>query len=131
MKAETEMATKKARQPIWLADAEDHDFPDAESYLTLIYSGKRAAKIVAKLRAAGIVQYQAKDIFRASQLSLLGISNSHIEKNRQKIKTGTGLPPILLVRDKRNRKVIVADGYHRLCAVYEFDEDAWIPCKVV
>jgi hypothetical protein len=22
-------------------------------------------------------------------------------------------------------------GYHRLCAVYKFDEDAMIPCKIV
>ena len=125
------MNMRKAKQPTWLPDAEEHDFPAAESYLALIYSGKRAAKIVARLKGAGIVQCKAKDIFRASQLSLLGISNAHIEKNRQKIKAGTGLSPILLVRDEQNRKVIVADGYHRLCAVYEFDEDAWIPCKVV
>jgi hypothetical protein len=26
--------------------------------------------------------------------------------------------------------VIVADGYHRLCAVYRHNEDAWIPCKI-
>lgn len=125
------MTTKKTKQPIWLPDAEEHDFPGAESYLALIYSGKRAAKIVARLRTTGIVQCKAKDIFRASQLSLLGISNSHVEKNRQKIKAGTSLSPILLVRDKQNRKVIVADGYHRLCAVYGFDEDAWVPCKIV
>jgi hypothetical protein len=31
----------------------------------------------------------------------------------------------------RNGKVVVADGYHRLCAVYQIDEDAWIPCKIV
>jgi hypothetical protein len=27
-------------------------------------------------------------------------------------------------------KVIVADGYHRLSAVYGFDEDESIPCKI-
>jgi hypothetical protein len=27
--------------------------------------------------------------------------------------------------------VIIADGYHRLCAVYSVDEDALIPCKIV
>jgi hypothetical protein len=27
--------------------------------------------------------------------------------------------------------LIIADGYHRLCAVYKFDEDAVIPCKIV
>jgi hypothetical protein len=26
---------------------------------------------------------------------------------------------------------IIADGYHRLCAVYSLNEDALIPCKIV
>jgi hypothetical protein len=34
-------------------------------------------------------------------------------------------------RDQRNGKLVIADGYHRLCAVYTFDEDAIIPCKIV
>jgi len=38
---------------------------------------------------------------------------------------------ILLVRDKARGRVVIADGYHRLCAVYTFDEDALIPCKIV
>jgi len=37
----------------------------------------------------------------------------------------------LLCRDKDRGKLIIADGYHRLCAVYTFDEDAMIPCKIV
>jgi hypothetical protein len=35
------------------------------------------------------------------------------------------------VRSSRTSKVIIANGYHRLCAVYGFDEDALIPCKIV
>jgi hypothetical protein len=35
------------------------------------------------------------------------------------------------MRDQKNGKVIVADGYHRLCAVYGFDEDTLIPCRIV
>jgi hypothetical protein len=31
---------------------------------------------------------------------------------------------------KARGKVIIADGYHRLCAVYSYDEDAVIPCKI-
>jgi hypothetical protein len=27
--------------------------------------------------------------------------------------------------------VMIADGYHRLCGAYGFDEDAIIPCKIV
>lgn len=30
-----------------------------------------------------------------------------------------------------NGTLVNADGYHRLCAVYKFDEDAIIPCKIV
>jgi hypothetical protein len=48
-----------------------------------------------------------------------------------KIKKGIALSPILLVRSSANGKVIIADGYHRLCAVYSFNEDAIIPCKIV
>jgi hypothetical protein len=28
-------------------------------------------------------------------------------------------------------KLIVADGYHCLCAVYSFDEDAVILCQII
>jgi disulfide oxidoreductase YuzD len=61
----------------------------------------------------------------------LGISNSHVGKDIQKIKSGQELSPLLLVRDPGNGKTIIADGYHRLCAVYSIDEDAIIPCKII
>jgi CRISPR-associated endonuclease Cas2 len=44
---------------------------------------------------------------------------------------GKSLSPILLVRDSNNGKVVIADGYHRLCAVYSMGEDELIPCKSV
>jgi hypothetical protein len=125
------MAARKKVSPTWLKDAEEHDFPAAESYLTLIYPGKRAAQLTSRLRASRIAQFKAKDIFRASALSLLGVSNSHVEKDKKKILDGKSLSPLLLVRDEANGRVVIADGYHRLCAVYAFDEDALIPCKIV
>lgn len=115
----------------WLSDPEKHNFPAAQSYLSLIYERPVATSLVQKLRRAPLSSFKAKDIFRASGLNLLGISNSHVEKDRKKIKTGKRLSPLLLVRDKLRGKVVVADGYHRLCAVYSFDEDAEIPCKIV
>lgn len=45
--------------------------------------------------------------------------------------TGQGLSPLLLVRDEAHGKLVIADGYHRLCAIYGFEEDAWIHCKIV
>ena len=121
----------KKVQIAWRSEPEEHDYPAAESYLSLIYEKRTAARLVEELRRAPITEFKAKDIFRASGLSLLGISNSHVEKDRKKILAGRKLSPLLLVRDKDNGKVIIADGYHRMCSVYAFDEDALIPCKIV
>ena len=115
----------------WLPNPEDHDYPAALSYLSLIYDEKTAKKYVADLRAASVSTFKAKDIFRASRLSLLGSGNSHVEKDISKIKNGSKVSPLLLVRDSSNGKVVIADGYHRLCAVYSFKEDALIPCKII
>jgi disulfide oxidoreductase YuzD len=115
----------------WLSEPEGKDYPAAESYLSLLYDEKTAKVIVSKLKTAPASQFNSKDIFRASMLSLLGVSNSHIEKDRKKIEAGKPLSPILLVRDERNGKVIIADGYHRMCAVYSFNEDELIHCKIV
>jgi hypothetical protein len=115
----------------WASEPEKQDYPAALSYLSLIYPGRTAKAYVKKLKRAPVSEFKAKDIFRASGLSLLGISNSHVEKDQQRIKSGQGLSPLLLVRDPEHGRVIIADGYHRLCAVYPYDEDAVIPCKIV
>lgn len=115
----------------WLAEPEEQDYPAAASYLSLLYAPDRVEDMVSALRSATVTRFKAKDIFRASGLSLLGISNSHVEKDSRKIKAGVRLSPLLLVRDPGNGKVVIADGYHRLCSVYAFDEDSVIPCKIV
>ena len=120
----------KAVEIQWLDKPEEHNYPAALSYLSLLYDERVAGMLVAKLRRARMSGFKAKDIFRASGLSLLGVSNLHVEKDRSKIKKGKRLSPLLLVRDPDNGKVVIADGYHRLCAVYSFDEDAPIPCKI-
>ena len=115
----------------WLSEPEKHDYPAAESYLSLTLGTQAAKNVVAKLKRAKISKFAAKDIFRASKLSLLGVSNSHVEKDRAKISQHQNLSPLLLFRNKRDGALIIADGYHRLCAVYSFDEDAIISCKIV
>jgi hypothetical protein len=78
-----------------------------------------------------MMSFAAKDIFRASGLPLLGPTNSHVRKNQKKLAAGKKLSPLLLVRDTIHGKLIIADGYHRMCAVYSFDEDTVVPCKIV
>ena len=112
----------------WLPEPAEANYPAALSYLSLVFSD--AAGIVDLLRKAPVSGFKAKDVFRASGLSLLGVSNSHVQKDLAKIAAETLLSPILLVR-REGEKVIIADGYHRMCAVYSLDEDALIPCKIV
>ena len=116
---------------IWLTKQGDNDYQASLSYLSLIFDIKSAKKLVKSLKKASMTSFKAKDIFRSSGLSLLGISNGHVEKSTKKIQTGIRLPPLLLVRDDRQRRLIIAEGYHRLCSVYLIDEDANIPCKIV
>lgn len=115
----------------WLDAPEAHNYPAALSYLSLLLDEATAAGHVGALKGVPVTWFKAKDIFRASALSLLGVSNGHVEKDRVKITKGMALSPILLVRDPAHGKVIIADGYHRLCAVYSVDEDALVPCKIV
>lgn len=115
----------------WLDEPQEHDYPAAESYLNLFLDEEEAAQVVHRLRKARVTTFKAKDIFRASALSLLGVSNLHVEKDRRKVHEGKALSPLLIVRDKVHGKVVIADGYHRLCAIYSFDEDAPIRCKIV
>jgi hypothetical protein len=124
--------SSKASAIKWSVQPEEHDYPAALSYLCLLYDEQTATGHVNRLKKqASISQFKAKDIFRASGLSLLGISNTHLARDRDKIKSGRALSPLLLVRDAVHGRVIIADGYHRLCAVYSYDEDAIIPCKIV
>ena len=125
------MSKDKPIEIIWLEVVDEHSYQAAESYLSLIYSGDRVVETIADLRNAPVVQFKSKDIFRASRLTLLGASNSHVAKDNEKIRNGQGLSPILLLRDEQNGKVVIADGFHRLCAIYGFDEDAWIRCKII
>ncbi len=115
----------------WRKEPQVHDYPAALSYLTLLFEPKTAKALVKKLKRAPVEPFKAKDIFRASRLSLLGISNLHVEVDKRKIEAGERLSPLLLVRDRDHGVVIIADGYHRMCAVYARDEDATVPCKIV
>lgn len=114
----------------WLSEPEKQDYLAAVSYLSLIFNETQAKIYAEKLKVTIVVEFKAKDIFRASSLSLLGISNKHVNRDLKKIKSGINISPILLVRNSTVNKVIIADGYHRLCAIYSLDEDALIPCKI-
>ena len=116
----------------WLPKPEKHDFQAAEDYLSLIMPAKRAAEYRKKLSAArnDITHRKAKDILRASQLALLDEKNKHVASDLAKVSSGKALSPILLVRGDDQHPLIIADGYHRVCASYHVDENTDIPCRL-
>ena len=120
---------KKVKQPIWKKKPDEHDYPAAFDYLELLFSDKKCNKIVSKLRSAEMVKKKAKDILRASRLPLLERENVHVNLNIAKHLRGEPLSPVLLVKSKWG--LIIADGYHRVCAIYYISEDLNIPCKLV
>jgi len=117
----------------WQLEPEDHDYPAATSYLSLIGDPQFASAITTLFQSAPTLIYEAKDLLRASELPLLARDNAHVTKDLGKVKSGHKLSPVLLVRGSllENRRLIIADGYHRVCASYWIDENAQIPCRLV
>jgi hypothetical protein len=117
----------------WQDEPEDHDFPAAADYLSLLAPASEVARVVEALRSAETAHRKAKDLLRASRLDLLPADNVHVKKDLAKVAAGKLLSPVLLVRGRRDKGVplTVADGYHRICASHHIDEDADVPCRLV
>ena len=113
----------------WLKDPQEHDFPAAGDFLELLFSIDESNMYVDKLKKAITIVKKSKDILRASNLPLLPKDNIHVKEDRKQVKAGKKLSPVLLV--KKNDKLYIADGYHRVCAVYYLSEDLEIPCRLV
>jgi hypothetical protein len=117
----------------WKQTPDDHDFPAAQDYLSLVMPVAQAMAIVKDLMNAPLSHRQAKDLLRSSELPLLPQTNFHVAKDLEKVKNGQLLSPVLLVRGDAMRAapLVVADGYHRICASYVMNEDEDIPCRLV
>jgi hypothetical protein len=117
----------------WKREPEDHDFPAAADYLSLLMPPRRAKRVVETLREASTELHKAKDLLRASGLPLLASENVFVARDMKKVVAGEKLSPVLLVRGSyaAGRHLLIADGYHRVCASYHLDENAEIPCRIV
>ncbi|NNN08294.1 MAG: hypothetical protein HKL85_03770 [Acidimicrobiaceae bacterium] len=113
----------------WTKEPDKKDYPAALNYLSLLMNPREAERIVKALKAKSrIDHFAAKDLLRASGLSHLGADDHEVEKDLDKVKSGERLSPVLLVR---GAPLLVADGYHRICASYHLSEDEIIPCRIV
>lgn len=116
----------------WKDEPDDHDYPAAENYLTLLMPPAAAKRLVVRLRRAPVLRRKAKDLLRASRLPILPRDNFHVAADLKKARSGKKLSPVLLVRGRLLDDVplSIADGYHRICASWYLDEDTDIPCRI-
>ena len=117
----------------WKAAPEEHDYPAAASYLSLIATTAQVDDLVERLKAGVSTHYKAKDMLRAAGLPLLPKDNAHVAADLKKIAGHEHLSPVLLVRGDLGHGIPlhIADGYHRVCASYYVDENTDIPCQIV
>jgi hypothetical protein len=116
----------------WKPTPDEHDYPAAQDYLSLLMPEDEAAAAVKALMNAPLLHRKAKDLLRAAALAVLPQTNVHVAKDLQKVSNGEMLSPVLLVRGDafHAAALLVADGYHRICASYYLNEDEDIPCRL-
>jgi hypothetical protein len=116
----------------WLAEPEQKDFDAARSYLSLLVPGDQLDGLIERLRGAPNGNWRAKDILRATRLPLLhAAQSSEVAEKVAKVKAREALSPILIVVLRPDVVAQIADGYHRTCAAYLCDEDAFVPGRIL
>ena len=122
----------KKSNSIWESRPANEDYLAAHAYLSLLFSEVETRKIVDRLRRAPTILRQGKDLLRASQTHLLDEDDPHVAADMKKIKKGKKLSPVLLVRGdgKHGVTLTIADGQHRICASWHWDEDAPVACCI-
>jgi hypothetical protein len=132
-KKKSKMAPTKRPSVRWIESPAPHDYPSAESFLRLLVEPDLVAACSAALSQSGTIHQYAKDILRAAGLPLLPLADPEVAKDLRKISDGVALSPVLLIRGdlRADRRLQIADGYHRVCASYHVSEDTEIPCRLV
>ena len=117
----------------WSESEEGQDFKAAFKFLSLLCSERKANALVESLRGAKVVDHAAKDLLRAAQLPLLPRDEPHVDDDLKRIQKDKPLAPVLLIRGDlaSGLPLMVADGYHRICAVVYFNESAPVRCRIV
>lgn len=108
--------------PIWAAAPTTDDIADAAWFLTLLaVPGPLAVDPLPR-------SYQAKDLLRAARLTALPRENAGVHKWLGRLHDGVEIPPVLIMAGSLDRPLIIAEGFHRVCACYIHDEQTPVEC---
>src|SRR5580700_4481659 len=97
--------TKSLPAEHWKDEPDEHDYPAAGDYLSLLMEDDQVQAAIKRLHDAPITHRKAKDLLRASRLGLLPPDNPHVAVDLDKVRRGDRLSPILLVRGKADHDV--------------------------
>ena len=123
-------AGEKDAQVHWLPQVDPDDFDAARRYLALVFRPQDARALTASLKKVPVRKFPAKDVLRASEQPAKPKKEPDVARQLKKIAQGKPLSPVLLVRVPGQARLLVADGYHRVCAAYLHNEDEPVPCKI-
>ena len=118
---------------VWMDEPEEHDYPAAAAYLSLLADTEEVELLVAAFQAAPAVERAAKDLLRSTRLPLLPPDDRHVAADLDKVRAGTPLSPVLFVRGSltEGRPAVIADGYHRVCASYHTNANTPVRVRIV
>jgi hypothetical protein len=116
----------------WSEKQEDADFDAAFNYLSLLCPDRTAHALVKSLRGAKVIEHAAKDLLRSARLPILPPDDPRVSDDLKRIAKAKPLAPVLVIRGDmaKDFPLTVADGYHRICAVIYFDEEAPVRCRI-
>jgi hypothetical protein len=123
----------KQQRVNWRPSPDAKDLNAAARFLSLINTPSQIKGLIGDLRRSETTHHAAKDLLRASSLALLPRDEPQVEADLKRVRKGKPLSPVLLVAGDMTVGIplTVADGYHRICAVCYFNEDAPVSCRVV
>jgi hypothetical protein len=132
-KAATTIPVVTTPSEIWKPDPDDHDYPAARSFLSLLATAKMAKAMANDMKNAPIEMHPAKDVLRAAGLDLLPKTDPSVKRDLAKVQQGDRLSPVLVVRGAIHLgiRAVIADGFHRVCASYHLSENELIPCRLI
>lgn len=116
----------------WLDKPKKHNYKDARNYLRLVYTDRTTNKLIDKLEDADVEGFIARDLARAAKMyHIIGDIRPAVERISTYIQEGKPIAPVLLVRQPNNGKLVIADGYHRIAAIFLLDPYSTICAKIV
>jgi hypothetical protein len=121
-----------SKKSIWGKAPTPEDYEAAGRFLSLLFSDKDTTHLAGLLHRSHVHFFAAKDLLRAAQCDLLDKHSPHVAAEMKKIDKGKKLSPVLLVRGQARIGIplIIADGHHRICASWYWDEEQPVACCI-